>query len=525
MSERTYQYSALLISHDIIAESMAGPGIRYFHLARVLGMHMPTALAVPEDSSDSIPHDNFDLLHYTGGQWATLEPHVAKSRTCIFPSAIADGYPRLASSGACLVVDGYDPLLAEWLELPPMHHPGRFTSEWQKLMIHLGSQYSIGDFYICASERQRDWWLGLLEANGRINPATHAADPSLRNLIDVVAYGMPEEEPVHKRPVVKGVWDGIGEQDKVLVWGGGLWPWLDPVTAIKAVGKVAATRDDVHLIFPGTKHPNPILSDMPTRLADARRMSEALGLTDKHVFFGDWTPYDLWSSLLLESDIALILHLDTLETRLAFRSRVLEYMWCNLPIISSTGDAMSEMVAQRDLGYVVDYEDAEAVADAILHILDEPADLRHEQFAEVRQELTWEKLAAPLINYCLHPRKAADKSGAASGENEYANPWGQLQRERKKYQEIIDGYERGKVMRAMNWARTQLGYLRAPGSRPAQLSHERLSMGGQRVSHLQKSGGYYAQLACYRFAADYCQNQRVLDVGSGDGSGSQLPGQ
>ena len=38
-------------------------------------------------------------------------------------------------------------------------------------------QYLIGDFYICASERQRYWWLGQLEVAGRINPHTLHRDP------------------------------------------------------------------------------------------------------------------------------------------------------------------------------------------------------------------------------------------------------------------------------------------------------------------------------------------------------------
>ena len=58
-------------------------------------------------------------------------------------------------------------------------------------MVALGRQYLIGDFYLCASERSA-WWLGLLEASGRVNPATFDADPSLRTLIDVVPYGLPD---------------------------------------------------------------------------------------------------------------------------------------------------------------------------------------------------------------------------------------------------------------------------------------------------------------------------------------------
>ncbi len=517
MTDANQRTKTLLISHDIVGESMAGPGIRYYHLARVLAKHVDTALAVPEGSTADFPDAGFEVVHYTGGDWSTLEPHVAQARTCIFPSAIADGYPQLTDSGACLVVDGYDPLLAEWLELPAGHHAGRFTAEWQKLMLHLGSQYAMGDFFLCASERQRDWWLGLLEANGRINPATHGADHSLRNLIDVVAYGMPENSPIHKRKIIKGVWAGINEDDKVLVWGGGLWPWLDPVTAIRAVGRVSEQRDDVRLIFPGTRHPNPILADMPTRLADAVRTAEKLGLTDKSVFFGDWVPYEDWSSLLLESDLALILHLDTLETRLAFRSRVLEYIWCSLPTVSTTGDATSELIKQYDLGQVVGYDDVDAVADAISMMLEEPIHLREPLFVDARSSLTWEKTAEPLIRYCQDPKPAADKAiSNADGDRVYfASPWDQLRQERRYYQGQIEAYESGRFIRTMKWVNKQLARVRSGSA-----SAEQVANGGRRVTHLHKDGAFYAQLAVYTFAAELCQGANVIDVGCGDGYGA-----
>ena len=99
----------------------------------------------------------------------------------------------------------------------------------------LHRQCQAGDFFLCASERQRDWWLGLLEAHGRINPWTFGDDPSLRRLIDVVPFGLPETPPQHTRPVIKGIVPGIGQRDSVILWGGGLWPWLDPLTAIQAI--------------------------------------------------------------------------------------------------------------------------------------------------------------------------------------------------------------------------------------------------------------------------------------------------
>ena len=194
----------LIISHDVVGTNMAGPGIRYYHLARVLGKHVPTTLAAPvqdEGGPAQASDAPFAITGYRRGQWETLADLVAQADVCLFPSDVADELPQLAESRACLVVDGYDPLMAEWLALSRSARRGagqaaqdtaQWRVDWHVRMEALARQYRIGDFFVCASERQRDWWLGLLEASGRINPATFDADPSLRRLVDVVPYGLPE---------------------------------------------------------------------------------------------------------------------------------------------------------------------------------------------------------------------------------------------------------------------------------------------------------------------------------------------
>ena len=108
------------------------------HLARVLAKHVPTTLAAPfEDEAGQSAQlaaqtagaeFPFAVTTYRRGQWETLAAQVAQADVCLFPSDVADELPQLAESRACLVVDGYDPLMAEWLALSrkcPAASPGR----------------------------------------------------------------------------------------------------------------------------------------------------------------------------------------------------------------------------------------------------------------------------------------------------------------------------------------------------------------------------------------------------------------
>ncbi|MEA1973421.1 MAG: glycosyltransferase, partial [Candidatus Cloacimonadota bacterium] len=340
---------------------------------------------------------------------------------------------------------------------------------WQDRMCSLNKQYLIGDFFICASERQRDWWLGLLEANGRINRQNFAEDHSLRRLIDVVPYGLQQDLPQFKQPVLRERWPSIGPNDKIVLWGGGLWPWLDPLTAIRALALVRQQREDVQLVFPGTRHPNPMMAGTLTQTRAAIELAQELGLFDQGVFFGEWVPYADWANVLLESDLALTLHYDTLETRLAFRSRVLEYIWAGLPTVATRGDATSDLIAQSNLGTVVEYEDVEGVAEAILRLLEMPRGSFADRFQAVRQELTWERVARPLVEFCRHPRRAPDRDFSAGGSPFYQRQLKQQAAENKYMldllkmkeaefqtslaglQELVHGYEQGKFIRFSRW--------------------------------------------------------------------------
>ncbi len=435
----------LIISHDVVGSRMAGPGIRYWELAHVLGRHFTVTLAAPGEIGITPSAERVGLWPYRPGDWDSLAPAVERATVILLCGDVLAMFPAIEECGIPLVVDGYDPHPLETLELfaGTPEHEARHLDRERVLRM----QCRAGDFFICAGERQRDWWLGLLEANGRVNVHTFGEDRSLRRLVDVVPFGMPSAPPRHRRPVLKGVWPGIGTDDRVVLWGGGLWQWLDPLTAIRALGRIWQRRQDVKLVFPGTRHPNAeTVPDMPMHQA-AVALADELGLTGRGVFFGDWVPYEEWPDYLLEADVGLSLHFDSIETRLAFRSRVLDYIWAGLPMVLTRGDAIGEYVVGRGLGEAVDYEDDAGVASALLRLLERPRAAFAEQFEAARAGLTWESGAEPLVRFCRHPRRAPDKGRLPSAGGDCR----EQEMEIARLRDVIAGYESGRFIRFMRW--------------------------------------------------------------------------
>jgi hypothetical protein len=341
-------------------------------------------------------------------------------------------YPRLAQALATgqhhLVVDLYDPITLEQLEIDNVVTPSVVSPQGRWLNVEytalLNEQIRLGDFFLCANERQRDYWLGALAALGRINQDTYEGG-DLRRLIDVVPFGLPAParppQPEHNAgPVLKGLLPGIAPGDRVILWGGGLWEWLDPFTPIRAMEQVRVAHPTSHLVFFESARFQPPIAGQVRQLAADR------GLLGREVVFADWLPPEQWSNCLLEADVGLSFHPASIETHFAFRTRLLDYIWAGLPIVTAGGDVLSEQVATCGLGYVVEPGNAEALAAALIALLVEP-DARHSRqaaFHQVAEQYRWKRVAAPLVRYCGEPWHAGD-----AGRNVYQR-WQEVERER-----------------------------------------------------------------------------------------------
>jgi len=318
--------------------------------------------------------------------------------------------PAIAVSRKIVVADIYDPFHLEQLE------QARDADEHDRRKIVmsatdvLNQQLARGDFFTCASVKQRDFWLGQLAAMGRINPLTYDVDETMRQLIAVVPFGVSDAPPVKTRNVLKGVVPGIGHDDQVILWGGGIYNWFDPLTLLRAVDKLRVRIPNVRVYFLGLKHPNPHVPEM--RMAvETRRLSDDLGLTGTHAFFNEgWVEYDDRQNYLLEADLGISTHLDHVETEFSFRTRILDYFWAALPVVATAGDALGDLIEERQVGLTVPAEDVDALEEALFTLLtddDRNAACRANAVA-VADSYRWASVLMPIVEFCRAPRRAPD---------------------------------------------------------------------------------------------------------------------
>ncbi|MBS1990321.1 MAG: glycosyltransferase family 4 protein [Cyanobacteria bacterium SZAS LIN-3] len=396
----------LLITLEPIAKKMAGPAIRALELGKILARDYATVVFSPVEGGEPPEGEMPPNLRLVRGGGSRILKELAENAETIFiQSNVLKPFPFLSQMGKYLILDLYDPYLFSILV---QYKNDRTQASASYRMMHkvLEAHMLACDLAVCASERQRDYWIGRFCAQGRVTPEMYEFDPSLRKLIDVVPYGLPQEEPQkHGDGAGLRAIPGIGAEDPVLIWGGGIWDWFDPLSVIEGVKACIGEIPDLRLVFMGTKSPNPKVEvmDMTKR---ARALAQESGLLDKNIFFLDgWVPYEQRVNYLLEATAAVSAHFDLPETRFSFRTRILDYFWCGLPILTTTGDGLAELIQQNGAGLVLPYQDAGAWAEAIKKVVKDgqSREAMRQGSKKIAKMYHWQDNAEPIRRFLQAP--------------------------------------------------------------------------------------------------------------------------
>ena len=375
----------LLVSLEIIGKSMAGPGIRYYEFAKALSKNHEVTLVCP-NVTDLAPQDfKMDTHEH-------LKRHIQESDVVVVQQLTLQMASWIKKFQKNVIIDAYDPQHLEHLEIFKAHPLFMRENRNQVAIDSASLSLSYADGVLCANKTQKDLWLGHLMAIKKIDPSLYDQDPSLHSFLSIVPFGL-SHEPLKPMTGVRKKF-GIKENDLLLLWGGGIWNWFDPLTLLKAIAK--ANDKSIKLVFMGVKHPNDKVPEMKMAV-DTVRMAKELNLLDSQVFFNyGWTPYEERQAFLNEADVGVSFHLKHLETRYAFRTRLLDYLWAGLPMIVTEGDCFAELIQDKGAGIVVGYEDVDSLAKALIAMKGQSREGMRQASIEIAKTFEWPKVVEPL---------------------------------------------------------------------------------------------------------------------------------
>lgn len=400
------QAKILIVTGDVLGRKMAGPAIRAWEMAKRLSVEHAVRLISTAPGTERTSQ----AFIVASADRKEIKEHIAWADVIVFQGFLLNDQPGLCATDKIIVVDIYDPIHLEQLEQARDQGPKGRNKTIAEVTEALNRQLLRGDFFLCASEKQRQLWLGQLAACGRINRNNFATEQPVEELVAICPFGLDDEPPVQTEHAIRGRVDGIAPEDKIVIWGGGVYNWFDPLSLIRAIAKLSETHPDIRLYFLGMKHPNPNVPTM--RVArDAIALAKSLGLTDKYVFFNhDWVPYEQRQNYLLDADVGVSTHFEHIETQFSFRTRILDYLWASLPIVATKGDSFGNLLDTEGIGISVPPEDVESLATALETLLydDAKAKACSVNIKRFSHAFEWNNALAPLLDFCRDPQRAGD---------------------------------------------------------------------------------------------------------------------
>ncbi|TAL15314.1 glycosyltransferase family 1 protein [Patescibacteria group bacterium] len=263
-----------------------------------------------------------------------------------------------------------------------------------------------GDLFLCANNAQKDFYEGVLSAVGKINPVTYGDE-----LIKVVPYGIYREKPVAKTKPV----DELLHNKKALkvLWFGGIYPWFDLEKLIAAIGLVSKTTP-CELTVVGAKNPFNTHPDFIKKYENLVSFIDR-GSYGNIIHMVDWVDFKDRADWYLDSDIVLVVNEEGPENKLAWRTRLVDFVWADLPILTNGGDPLGEMLLNANAAIRLNGLSTESIAHSIQQLGKDKTkamDLK-KNVQLLRGSLFWDIVAQPVVDAIRSSVKSKDRSFAA----------------------------------------------------------------------------------------------------------------
>ncbi len=368
--------SVVVSTPDVVGSRMAGPGIRAYHLAQELSRHFATSL-VAQFEDFALDREGFTAIQRDSAEarWALLHANVIIGQ----PARDLLALPR---KGRRMIYDLFDPNVLELRELygakPTLRQTVHYNREWGRLRMALQQ----GDLLLAATPRQRDFYTGVYCS------FAPAASEWLERWVEV-PFGIPEHPP-------DGTGSALDPSRPWIIWGGGTWEWLDPLTAIQAVGVLRESGIDCRLLFMGAERPNRQVAAAGNPGGMQKALSKA---GDAVVRNTEWVPYRDRAKWLCGGRLGVMLHARTMEAEFSIRTRLFDAIWCSLPMVATEGGFAADLIAKESLGVVVRPSDVDSVADGMRRLLTD--DAFHaacvSNLDRIRPRYQWDAVVRPLV--------------------------------------------------------------------------------------------------------------------------------
>jgi glycosyltransferase involved in cell wall biosynthesis len=359
-------------------ETIGGIGLRVAELAAALSQHFPVYVYSPATADDE-PVDVGDAQLVTAAaDWAGL----LTGAVVMFFFDMPD--PRrleqAVTSSKIIVSENAAPI--EQLEYPRLRRHGVFdTGTYQRLVDTYRYQLTHSDLFVARSAIERVTLIANLGAYGVLSVADLDRSRVLEHRIITIPIGF-------SATAIGSAHRSSASQRGEVLWTGGLWEFMDPAAAVRAVAAARADGTEVTLRFlHAAPHP-----DTERTRTGVTALARELNVTQHVVLHTDPIRHSDRGRYLREAAALICLARPGIENETCVRLRVRDCRLYGLPLLVDRFGATATELAADGLAIPVDPADTGSIAEYLKLLV---ADSRPPQ-PSGQDEWAYERTTAPL---------------------------------------------------------------------------------------------------------------------------------
>lgn len=348
-------------------QKIEGSGQRFFGLANGLKANGVDDITIavgyiyPLDISEV---NGIKLINYKFDDKFISE--MKKYDTIIFNYAIhgSDFITKNLPDTAQVIIDAYGPAYIENLARDPSDMKNTYIGNKAVVDNTFNKVLKRGDFFLYANEAQEKLYTGVLATLGIINQFTYKMDRLLWT-----PFGI--ENPSNKKLPNPYKKYGVKDDDFVLLWFGGLYPWFDIREVLRAVKDISKTNKKLKFFLVGGNNPQNQHPDFVKNYFDTVNYVDEIGMKDQITFI-DWADYATRRGYYEHANAIISINNNGKENVYSWRTRVMDYLGSTTPLITNGGDPLSDEMVATGAGFIIDHLSEKGIRESIENVLKNP---------------------------------------------------------------------------------------------------------------------------------------------------------
>lgn len=298
-----------------------------------------------------------------------------------------------------LILDAYVPIYIEVSARDTNNMRDEYINYTADLARH-NHTLRRGDYFLYANAAQEQLYTGVLAALGVINPYSYKTPRLL-----YTPFGLHRDTPL---PSSNPYYElGITDDDFVVLWFGGLYPWFRVDEYLAAI-KTLSVDTTIKFVFVGGKNPFNDNADLARQYALAVDFAHTQQLIDSTVYFVDWIDFDTRINWFKYADIIVSLNQPGQENKYSWRTRVMDFVWGEAATITNGGDPLSDEMVSSKAAIRIDTLSSEAITEALVTAKNNPKKVARirENVKKIKKQYYWDTVTSPLaevITQADHP--------------------------------------------------------------------------------------------------------------------------